>query len=525
VLFLYAPPPPPPTAPQPATAAMRAAADYHAVFVEVGKLPTEAQGLHGPLLHPTATASSSSLTEYGVGSAGMRLASWQAFLRRWMAALRASWRVPSQALPLEASGPAHAVLAALKESLRGGSSTPATQENALWAGVALCNVIAAQQQQVAARHVVLAVRAMIDGVSRQQAEQAQQADHFASSVRATACVCAGELAGHVLRYEGFPAAQQLLQMLAEGARVRSQETSWAGVDTASVSGLTAAAGRLQAARDAGEGAASSAGAQLDELIAWAVAEVLATLCAAWPRRALHAVHAAAVAEGLGVGGTEARQGDEGVGAEQLCQLSSAVSNVLPALLAPHNMHSALVQQLHAALLAVLDERSEGSGMQRGEGQAACLLLPAVTALGFQHGVLSAGDVHAALRTLSSVLQAGRIRTADGGVVGVAAAGVAPLLLAVLAHGYAPTQASEDVYAPTQASEVGYAPTHASQDAAAGETVESPLALLALLLSVAEGAGRLAQGAAAKRGIAAGVAALLGGGGIDPASSAFKAAGQ
>ncbi|KAL4447386.1 hypothetical protein ABPG75_004605 [Micractinium tetrahymenae] len=149
-------------------------------------------------------------------------------------------------------------------------------------------------------------------------------------------------------------------------------------------------------------------------------------------------------------------------------------------------------RLHQLLTAQISQAALSS--EAAAAAAFCTLLRAVAATGFAASALGSSDVSSSLRLLLS-LAAGEGPATDGRLVGAAAAAAGSLLASSLQHGFAPA-ASE----------------------------EGADAVLQHLLSVPEAAAKLPHAASAKHGVAAGLAALLSSGTVDPAATPhFKAA--
>lgn len=196
---------------------------------------------------------------------------------------------------------------------------------------------------------------------------------------------------------------------------------------------------------------------------------------------------------------------------------------------------ALLEALHSTLLAEM----AGSAQQQA---ASCALLGAVTAEGFRRSWLSAAQAGNSLAVMQGLVRSGPAVAAavvDGRTVGAAAAALGSLLPALVAQGYAPEAAWAPEATLQACWEAGWVrvgdgmlqrarlSSFASSDVGYSILRDRSLLPLFCLQTLAElaesAAAALPHAAAAKQGIAAGIAGLLAPeAGIDLRSAAFKA---
>jgi hypothetical protein len=464
VLYLYAPPPPPPSSGKaPAAAARQAAADYQAVFLELLKQPAVAGG-----------------AAEDAGTAAEGLAAWAAFLRRWLAAARASAKQQPQQAGAE---PAMQIWQVVQQQLEGGShsGSPAAAANAAWAAAALCSCTQQPLQPlVAAVHAALL-----------SAATGQHHQHPAAVQRA-ATAALGAIAEAVRATLGTPVLQAAIHLLQQRLTAATATAS----ATAAVTGLALACGTLcgSASACASASAAGDASAAFSRLPAAAeqvvqacLGSLVGVLCGALAAVDSSSISQGAAAAGLQLSAIRVPQPAD----EVLPAAAAALATALPAAGTALPLPG-LLQALRQVLMAQL---SQQPATQLPPAVAAqCMLLQAVAASGFSTAALPAGDIRSSLSLLLTLASSGQPGgSADGRVAGAAAAGAGLLLAAVLQQGFTPA--------------------------------DSPAAVLALLLAASEVAGRLPHAAAAKQGAVAGVAALLSASAVDPSSPQFKAAGE
>lgn len=450
VLYFYAPPPPPSSSKATAAAAARqAAADYQAVYAELLRQP------------PVALNAAEDAVE-----AAQTLAAWAAFLRRWLAAVRAAAKQEAADAQRAAAEAAMQVWAAMQPHLDGGAATPAAAANTAWAAAALCGCTLQPLPTL-----LTAVQGSLSAVASGGPQ------HPAAAQRA-ALAALGALAEGARAALGDPILQQLMHLFQRHLAAHQSEPATAA---AAATALGLACRALACPGGAEAATAGQLSAAAERQLRSGLASLLTLLCTAWPAGS-GAIQAAASAAGFPVSPT--------AGASAAADLFPAVASALAAALQPTTASlpmPALLQALHRQLL------TDGAHQP---GAAAMRLLQAATAAGFKTEALGSGDVGSTLSLLLGHFgsSAGAARP-DGRVSGAAAAAAASLLAEALQQGLSPADE------------------------------QSPAAVLQLLVAAPAAASKLPQAAAAKRGAAEGLAALLAAGAIDPGSADAKTAGD
>ncbi|GAB4813990.1 hypothetical protein N2152v2_001036 [Parachlorella kessleri] len=485
VLAFYAPSAPPASssAAGMAAAAREAAASYQLVFTELLKQAMPS--------HPATLACSAAM---------LLLPAWRRFLKRWAAALRAGARQqqqqPASGAEVQAHGPdlgvpAMAVWAAIRPQL--SSSSPVVAENAVWAAAALCWV--GQQPLKDAVHAVHAELSRLAGEAQAPA-----------AVQRAALTALGALAGHVKSLLGHQEVKALVSILLAALQQGPVSGTAARTAAAAAEGLGLACMELHLQATAGGGSLAGPAGQAVLVMLGSLLGVLCTLSKA-DGCDVASVEAAAAGSGLRLQQTAVDQR-----AVQDGELLEAVSTgLLHAMTAATEvLQPSVFQALHGVLLDRLQSTAQQGPQQQQEPTAApapfCTLVAALTAAGFRQGWATNDAVGNTLAALLGMLgslgithgvqAAAHPGGVDGRVVGAASAALGTLLPALLAQGYSP--AAE----------------------------QSPQAVLQSLTSHhgAPALARLPHTAAAKTGLAAGIAGLLGpAAGIDPGSGLFKAA--
>lgn len=398
------------------------------------------------------------------GAATESLAAWSAFLRRWLAAKRAADRQQDADAAQAATDAALQAWHLVQEALRSGAGAPAAAASAVWAAAALCGCTPQPLQRL-----VAAVHAALLGIATGQAQAA-------AVVQRAAVAALGSTAEALRVAAGVDAVQQLVQLLQ--GRLFGKATA-AGDIAAAATGLGLACKAL-----GGTGSGLPPAAQ--DLLRSGISTLVQLLSAAWPE-ACSTVAAAAAADGLALPPLQSASV-----AEVLSAVAEALAAALP-VAAPALALPSLLRGLHQLLSAQLSQPAAAS--EAAACAALCSLLAAVAATGFATSALGSSDTSGSLRLLLSLAE-GDAAATDGRLVGTAAAAAGSLLASALQHGFAP----------------------AADEGGAD-------AVLQRLVSVPEAAARLAHAAAAKRGAAAGLAALLSSGAVDLATSAhYKSAG-
>ena len=460
VLYLYAPQPPPASGSKAAAAAAarQAAASYQSVFVDLLRQ------------HPPAAAAAED-----AAAAAEVLAAWAAFLRRWLAALRAASKPQATDAPQAAAGEAAMqVWAAVQQQLEKSSAIPTVTASCIWSAAALCGCTPQPLPPL-----ITAVHSTLCGIARGGPQ------HSAAAQRA-ALAALGSMAEAVRVTLGVPVLQQTVQLMQQQLEEAQQQAAGESTAASVVTGLGLACAALAGSVGLGVGpaAATSLPAAAEQQLRASLASLLGLLLAALPSAADSGIAAAAAVAGLTLQPSSTSKG-------LLPSAAAAVATALPAAAAAFPL-SGLLRALHHQLYSRLASEPQGSP---AEAAALCALSHAVAAAGFRADAVSGADVSATLASLVSVASSsGQTPPPDGRVVGAAAAAAGALLAEALQQGVSP-----------------------AQDLAA-------LAVLQLLLSVPEAVGRLPQAAAAKLGAAVGISALLAAAVVDPALPQFKAAG-
>lgn len=487
VLFFYAPPPPSEGSSKTAAAAARqAAAAYQAVFAEVVR---------------QQAAPGSAATE-DARTAAEALPAWSAFLRRWMAGVRAASRSKQtneqqKGQQQVATDAALQVWEAVKQQLEGGSggdSTPAAAANAAWAAAALC---CCTPQPLPA--LVTAVHGALRDAAAPAGEQP-------AAVKRAALAALGATAESVRVALGPSALQELLKLMQQQLHDLWTAASGAAAAAAAATGLGLACSALSSstAVAAGGTAAPASGglpAAAEQPLREGLSSLLSFFCTAWPAGGSSIGQAAASCNLQLPPVFPALAAD--VANELLPPAGRALAVALPPAAATLPL-AGLLQQLHQQVAAAMSQQPLAAAGSPAAAAALCTLLQASAAAGCSAGVAPGKDVSSSLCLLLSVAKTGgshepagrSAAAADGQVVGSAAAAAGTLLASALRHGFTPSTPEE-----------------------------GPTAVLQLLLAVPDAAVRLPHAAAAKQGAAAGIAVLLTEGVVDLASPLYKTAGK